>query len=306
MNFFIFFVSIYFNIVLEIFCEHFVRNGFFYLFRKEVLCLNLQKFVSTKYDYNVTIIKEFGFYNEKKYKIITLNCLRNSGIEDNSHYLKFKNSQDRKLDESILRSKNKIFELAFCNPWDWFFTGTLNPNKHDRTDLELFHKQITQWLRDYNKKYNLNIKFLFVPEKHKDGKSWHIHGFIYGLPVSHLKQFVVGDKMGKGLAKKVLNGDIVYNWLAYYNKFGFCDLEPIRNHEAVSKYVTKYINKELSNSVTELQAHTYYHSRGLKFAKEIKKGHMSWKDIQPDFENDYCKISWIEAENLQKFLNNFI
>ena len=42
------------------------------------------------------------------------------------------------------------------------------------------------------------------------------------------------------------------------------------------------------------------------FAKEIKKGHMSWKDIQPDFENDYCKISWIEAENLQKFLNNFI
>lgn len=123
------------------------------------------------------------------------------------------------------------------------FTGTINPNKQDRTDLELYHKQLTQWLRNYNRIHSLNIKFLLIPEKHKDGKSWHVHGFIYGLPVGHLTQFQVGDKMGKRLSDKVLNGDIVYNWKAYLNRFGFCDLEPIRNHELLASMLLSILIK---------------------------------------------------------------
>lgn len=110
-----------------------------------------------------------------------------------------------------------------------------------------------------------------MPEKHSDGTSWHIHGFLHGLPKEHLKQFVVGDVMGKGLAEKVKRGDVVYNWLPYAKKFGFCDLEPIKNPEAVSKYMMKYINKNLASSVKDLNAHLYYHSRGLNKAETIKK-----------------------------------
>lgn len=267
-----------------------------------------QKLKDRAYNYDQTLFKVFGEGKDKKIKLVRMNYLKTSGIElDDIEYVRG-TVNENKINESILRSKSKIFELAFCNPWDWFFTGTINPNKQDRTDLELFHKQLTQWLRDYNKKYKLNIKFLFVPEKHKDGKSWHIHGFIYGLPVEHLVQFQVGDKMGKGLADKVMQGDIVYNWQAYFNRFGFCDLEPIRNHEAVSKYVTKYINKELANSVTELNAHTYYHSRGLKFAELIKKGTMIWEDIAPTYENDYCSVVWLDysEELYNNLLNKYI
>lgn len=267
-----------------------------------------QKLKDRAYNYDQTLFKVLGEGNEKKIKLVRMNYLKTSCIElDDIEYVRG-TVNENKINESILRSKSKIFELAFCNPWDWFFTGTINPNKQDRTDLELFHKQLTQWLRDYNKKYKLNIKFLFVPEKHKDGKSWHIHGFIYGLPVEHLIQFQVGDKMGKGLADKVIQGDIVYNWQAYFNRFGFCDLEPIRNHEAVSKYITKYINKELANSVTELNAHTYYHSRGLKFAELIKKGTMIWEDIAPTYENDYCSVVWLDysEELYNNLLNKYI
>lgn len=267
-----------------------------------------QKLKDRAYNYDQTLFKVFGEGKDKKIKLIRMNYLKTSGIElDDIEYVRG-TVNENKINESILRSKSKIFEIAFCNPWDWFFTGTINPNKQDRTDLELFHKQLTQWLRDYNKKYKLNIKFLFVPEKHKDGKSWHIHGFLYGLPVEHLVQFQVGDKMGKGLADKVMQGDIVYNWQAYFNRFGFCDLEPIRNHEAVSKYVTKYINKELANSVTELNAHTYYHSRGLKFAELIKKGTMIWEDIAPTYENDYCSVVWLDysEELYNNLLNKYI
>lgn len=267
-----------------------------------------QKLKDRAYNYDQTLFKVFGEGKDKKIKLVRMNYLKTSGIELDDIECVRGTVNENKINESILRSKSKIFELAFCNPWDWFFTGTINPNKQDRTDLELFHKQLTQWLRDYNKKYKLNIKFLFVPEKHKDGKSWHIHGFIYGLPVEHLIQFQVGDKMGKGLAEKVIRGDIVYNWKAYFNRFGFCDLEPIRNHEAVSKYVTKYINKELANSVTELNAHTYYHSRGLKFAELIKKGTMIWEDIAPTYENDYCSVVWLDysEELYNNLLNKYI
>ena len=268
-----------------------------------------QKLKDREFKYNQTLLKVFGDGKDKKIKLIKMNYLKTSGLEIEKNYKVVRCTQnDNKIIESVLRSKSKIFELAYCNPWDWFFTGTINPNKQDRTDLELFHKQLTQWLRDYNKKHKLNIKFLFVPERHKDGKSWHIHGFIYGLPVGHLIQFKIGDKMGKGLANKVKNGDVVYNWNAYFNRFGFCDLEPIRNHEAVSKYVTKYINKELANSVTELNAHTYYHSRGLKFAELKEKGTMNWEDIAPTFKNDYCSVVWLDytEELYNTLLNKFI
>ena len=65
------------------------------------------------------------------------------------------------------------------------------------------------------KKYNLNIKFLIVPELHSDKKSWHFHGLFYNLPLDKLKQFRVGDKMGKKLLEKVKNGETIYNWLDY-------------------------------------------------------------------------------------------
>lgn len=271
--------------------------------------MNFQNFKDREYKYNQTILKVFSDGLNKKVKLTCMSCLKTSGLDIDKYNKSVKGSKnDCKITENIIRSKSKIFELAFCNSWDWFFTGTINPNKQDRTDLNLFHKQLTQWLRNYNRIYNLDIKFLFVPERHKDGKSWHIHGFIYGLPVEHLNQFKLGDSMGKGLADKVLNGDIVYNWKAYFDRFGFCDLEPIKNHEAISKYVTKYINKELENSVTELNMHTYYHSRGLKFADTIKKGTMNWTGIVPTYKNDYCCVAWLDYDDktFNELLNKFI
>ncbi|MBP3630975.1 MAG: hypothetical protein J6J23_05755 [Clostridia bacterium] len=262
-----------------------------------------------KYKPNQTILKVFGYGDNKKIKVITMNSLRTAGIEDDNEIFAVRGSvNEGKLDESIIRSKNKIFELAFCNPWDYFFTGTLDPKKYDRTDLEKYHKDLTQWLRDQSKRIGKKIWFLVIPELHTDGKSWHLHGFIYGLPDTELKQFKIGDKMGKALADKVSKGDIVFNWVKYQKKFGFCDLEPIKNAEAVSKYITKYINKNLATSVKELNAHLYYHSRGLQEAVTIKKGTML-ADIAPTYTNDYCSVAWLDysdellAELQQSFID---
>jgi len=255
---------------------------------------------------NYSVLKVYGCDKGKKIKVVTIGALNLLPNTITKKHSKKGTVNDEKLAENVSRAKNKIFEYAYCNPWDWFFTGTLNPQKYDRTDLEIYHKKFVVWLRDYNKKHGLKIKFLLIPELHKDGKSWHMHGFLYGLPVEHLEQFKLGATMGKGVADKVKKGDVVYNWVAYANKFGFCDLEPISCHEAVSKYITKYINKSLANSVTELNAHMYYVSRGLNCAETVKQGTL-FANIEYDYVNEYCKIAWFDysEELLQKLENAF-
>lgn len=262
-----------------------------------------------KYKFNQTIIKVYGFGDKKKIKFINMKTLRNAGVEDDSipNYVRG-TVNDEKLSESISRAKAKIFEIAFCNSWDFFFTATLDQSKYDRADLEKFHKALTQWFRDYKKKFGCKIDFLLVPELHSDGKSWHMHGLLKGIPIEHLQQFKIGDIMGKAIADKVCRGDIVFNWKAYQKKFGFCDLEPIVNHEAVAKYLTKYINKNLASCVKELNAHLFYHSRGLKTAVTMKKGTYVGDDIAPSFISDYCSTTWLDYsdETLDYLLENII
>lgn len=255
-----------------------------------------------KYKYDQYILKVFGTEQKKKIKLVRMNVLRTEGIEDDKPPVERCSVNEDKLAENISRAKSKIFELAFCNDWDWFFTATLDKNKYDRTDLKKWHKDLTKWISNYNRLHNTEIKFLLIPELHSDGISWHMHGLLYGLPVSHLERFKLGDNMGKALSEKVKNGDTVYNWLAYMNKFGFCDIEPIKNAEAVSKYITKYISKGLADSVTELNAHLYYHSRGLKYAQTKKKGSMLTAiNIKPSYSNEYCDVYWLEYSD--KLLN---
>lgn len=246
-----------------------------------------------KYKWNQTILKVYGCGESKKIKLVTMKYLRTSGIECKDNRSQRCTVNDSKLEENVRRAKNKIFEYAFCNPWDWFFTGTIDGSKYDRTDLKRYKSDLTQWFRNFGKQHGITIKFLLVPELHSDGVSWHVHGFLFGLPVAFLRKFRIGDRMGKVIAKKVMDGEDVYDWPAYSSKFGFCDLEPIRNHEAVSKYVTKYINKGLASSVTELNAQLYMCSRGLSVAEEIKKGVMS-ANITPDYENEWCSVSWLD------------
>ena len=249
-----------------------------------------------KYKRDQSLLKVYGYGCNKKIKLIRLSSLRTSGVEDD--FESFSNRgqvNDEKLDKSIIRAKNNIFELAFCNPWQYFFTGTLNKNLYDRTNLEKWHKDLTQWIRDQGRKFDSKIDFLLIPELHSDGKSWHVHGFINGIPDSELKQFVLGQRMGKSLAEKVKNGDVVYNWPSYQKKFGFCDLEPIRNYEAISKYITKYINKNLATSVKDLNAHLYYHSRGLQFAELVAKGYSDYH-IEPTYQGEYCTVTWLDFD----------
>lgn len=209
-----------------------------------------------------------------------------------------------KMREAKSRARAKIFDLAFCNEWQWFFTGTLDSKKYDRENLNAWHKDLTQWLRNYARIRKMpKISFLLIPELHADGKSWHMHGLINGLPAEQLQRFQIGDQMSSRLAQKVKRGEVLYNWLPYMQKFGFCDLEPVKDAEAVSLYCTKYITKSLQHSVKDAGAHLYYHSRGLKSSELVAVGDYGGEALpDPVYSNDFCSVVWLpyNQENIMK------
>lgn len=229
------------------------------------------------YNSDVAILKQYG----KRYKLQLHKSLRNSGIEveEKRGRIKGEYVNGEKLEESIIRTRSKIFELAICNEWELFVTLTLNKCKYDRMNLKRYRVDLAQFIRNYNRKHGINVRYLLIPEMHKD-KAWHMHGFIMGLPFEHLKK----------------NENGYMDWFAYREKFGYISIDKIRNREAAACYIRKYISKNLGDCVKEVGAHMYYCSRGLKRAKEIKRGVLRVRDASWDYENEWVKIKWYDGQ----------
>jgi len=228
------------------------------------------------YNRDVAILKKYG----NRYRLQLHRSLRNAGleVEEKRRRKKGEYVNTEKLEESIIRTRSKIYELAMCNDWEFFVTLTLDKRKYDRMDLKRYRVDLAQFIRNYNRKHKINIKYLLIPEEHKD-RAWHMHGLLMGLPRAHLK----------------VNENGYLDWFAYRDKFGYISIDEIRNKEATSRYITKYITKNLESCVKEVGAHMYYCSRGLKRAEEIKKGALI-KDAEWDYQNDWVKIKWIDEE----------
>lgn len=240
-----------------------------------------------KFEYDITTVRSFN----GRLKLVRHNALRTKGIEDVDQHTRKGSVSDVKSDNNISRAKNRVFELALCNPWSIFLTFTLDPKKYNRNDLGKFRKDLSQFVRDYNKKYGLAIKYLLIPEEHKKG-GWHMHGFLMGLPDEHLRLFTLSEKLPKYIREKLKSGQAVYEWEPYRKKFGFCDLEVVKDQFAVSAYVTKYITKDLDRTVRESGAHLYYCSQGLSRSVVIFRGKAN-DGLVYDYESDYNSIKWL-------------
>lgn len=181
---------------------------------------------------------------------------------------KAKPPSEKKPDSSLSRARRNVMELALCNDWKYFCTFTLDKTKYDRHNLDVFKSDFTQWIRDQRKKYKklgyeLDLKFLLVPELHEDG-AWHMHGLLGDItPVTI--PFSCERKQGMKVPDKIVNGHY-FDWPDYRNKFGFCSMGVIRDKVATGFYVSKYITKSMSDSNEALGVHSYIPSRGLNRA----------------------------------------
>lgn len=238
-------------------------------------------------------------YNDDLYKFTFHKYpIRNTGFEkaNNIEINRSRDVNDEKLDNHISRAKNKVFEYAACNEFDYFITLTLNKKKYDRYNLGKFIKDLGQMIRNYRRDFKVDIQYLLIPELHQDG-AWHMHGLLKGLPIEHLELFTLEDNIPYKIKKMIKDGRKIYNWCKYADKFGWCTLEQVINQEAVTKYITKYIRKSLNSDLKrEKEKKLYYVSRGLKSAVKVKEGTINGQLTVPyEYENDYVKTKMLNG-----------
>lgn len=257
------------------------------------------------YQRDVATLKK---YREGYYRITLHKVSRRAGYEaiegeeDEKHGSGKKNTAGNagKLEESLSRTKSRIFELALCNDWKHFVTLTLNPEYHNRKDLNSYKKKLSTWIKNYNRLHQTNIKYLLIPENHMDG-SWHMHGLLMGLPMEHLEEFTLDEKLPIKMRIEISQGNKLFNWEAYAKTFGFISISEIRDIEHISKYITKYITKDLAKTRIELNDHFYYCSKRLKRAEIIYQGKLA-QDLEEDFANEYVKIKTVRSlEEAKKY-----
>lgn len=142
-------------------------------------------------------------------------------------------SKPKKMDnevrsDSVKRAKEKIFDIAMCNTFDYFVTWTLSPDVIDRHDS----KEVSKKLKDFlNHRVQRNdARYLVIPEHHKDG-AIHMHGLLSG-------RFEMIDS-----GHKTKDGKIIFNMPQW--SLGYSTAIPLTGQQiAVSKYITKYVTKD--------------------------------------------------------------
>lgn len=128
------------------------------------------------------------------------------------------------------RTKQMVHQYARCYEWEWFITLTFSKEKVNRYDYDECSKKARQWLHNQRKNAP-DLKYLMVPEQHKDG-AWHFHGLL--ADCGDMKFIDSGKKQGN---------QVIYNMVKY--QYGFTTATKVKSVERVSKYVGKYITKNI-------------------------------------------------------------
>lgn len=159
-----------------------------------------------------------------------------SGINDGEHVNKCS-------DYSIRRARRRLFDLVSCNPdCNMMVTLTLNGEDFPRDDWDAIIPKLSTWLDNATRRRGM--KYILVPEYHKDGKSIHFHGFINESALTLAR--AINPNTGKPIKQ---NGRAVYNVTNW--KYGFTtavrvgssDLDQTSSAKYVLKYITKHSDK---------------------------------------------------------------
>lgn len=169
-------------------------------------------------------------------------------------------ANERSVTASQNRSKNKVYEYARANEWEYFITLTFDPDKIDRYDYSVCSDKVSQWLKNMKKDYAKDLKYIVVPELHEDG-AYHFHALF--SDIGDIKLVYSGlNCVGKDKFKSTEdsgNGHPLYNLGNY--KLGWTTAMRIIDTKKASNYLSKYITKDLV--ITTTNKKRYWNSRNL-------------------------------------------
>lgn len=183
-------------------------------------------------------------------------------------------SDAKRRRENIRRAARTIETLAADNPWTWWATLTIDPDKRCRTDLDKIKQQLGQWLRDQRKRLGGTLAYLIVPEVHPQSGAWHMHGLLHGLIADDLRadwteawpalpRYIIDRLPAPGEAAQL------YWWPEWVRSWGYCVLERVRSARAIAHYMTKYMLANLGDDRVGTGKALYLASQGLSRGRQV-------------------------------------
>lgn len=155
---------------------------------------------------------------------------------------------------ALKRAHDRLFDLVYCNDFQWFLSITFNPGKVDSYDVKAVMKKVTKWLGHLVTRRGL--RYVLVPEYHKSGR---IHCHL--LANDGVFRLVDSGKLtmaADGEHHPIYN---VQDW-----QYGFSTAIRIYGEPcAAACYLTKYITKQ--NDM--IFGRYYWSSRNLVRTPEV-------------------------------------
>ena len=159
-------------------------------------------------------------------------------------------------DSSIRRARSRLFDLVTCNPeCNMMLTLTLNGEDFPRDEWAAIIPRLNTWLDNMQRRHGL--KYMLVPEYHKDGKSIHFHGFA-NEDALRLKR-AINPKSGKPLLQ---SGRAVYNVENW--RYGFTTAVRVGKEATDGEFAAKYVLKYITKGQEKIGGRYYLHGGDLK------------------------------------------
>ncbi len=174
-------------------------------------------------------LETLTFNSVKEYpnfmKIVVFNePIRSSGVS------RKRRKKPEVHESSIRRTRQTLEDLCLCNEFDLFCTFTFDPKRYNSKNILRCRHYMNTWIRNSKARHSPNLQYLIVPELHESG-AIHFHALL-----KHYKG-VLKD------SKHTARGRTVFNIKHWH--FGFSTAVKIDNIEPVSKYIRKYITKDM-------------------------------------------------------------
>lgn len=159
------------------------------------------------------------------------------------------------MERAQRRARRAVRDICLCNPMAYFCTLTIDAARLDRYDERAIWSKMRAWLGNHVQRRGL--KYVFVPEHHKDG-AIHWHGLINAaLPLVDSGTLI--GVPGAKRPRKPRSAAQRREWLAdvarvCYNvpswRWGFSTAEALHgDYGAAVSYVCKYIGKDMGQKI---------------------------------------------------------
>lgn len=156
---------------------------------------------------------------------------------------------------SCNRSKNQVYRIARSNRWDWFITLTFDRTRTDASDYNMVVERLQNFLENIRKRKCPEMKYLIVPELHKDGEHYHFHGLLANADGLRFSYSGHDDRK---------SGRCIYNVLDW--SWGYTTATLVGDSGRVSSYITKYITKDVDEHLKDKRR--YYYSKNCNIAEK--------------------------------------